>query len=170
MPAMMSDAPDRGQTGYRPASPGAGFVLVAKLGLEQVHGLEEGLLFVGGELVEDAGDRAGGAVEPFTDQGGLGRNDRDDRAPPVGRVGLPLDEARAVQVGEDAADGGQGQAQPGGQLADGDRAAAKLLERGDVPGAERRGHRGRGAVLPAPHTAGDAGKQLHQAQAQRGVL
>ena len=46
---------------------------------------------------------------------------------------MALDEARAVEVGEHAADGGQGQAEPGGQLADGDRVAEELLERGDVP-------------------------------------
>ena len=84
--------------------------------------------------------------------------------------GCLSNEVRAVEVSEDTADGGQGQAQPGGQFAHGDRAAAKLLERGDVPGAERRGHRRRGAVLPAPHPADDAGKQVHQLQAQHGML
>ena len=39
-----------------------------------------------------------------------------------------------VTVGEHAADGGQGQAQAGSQFADGDRAAAQLLERCDMPG------------------------------------
>jgi hypothetical protein len=141
-----------------------------QLGLEQVHRLEERLLLAGGELVENAGDRAGGAVEPFTDQAGPGGGDRDDGAPPVGGVRVPFDEARAVEVGEDAADGGQGQPKPAGQFADRDLAAANLLERGHVPGAERRGHRGRGAVLPAPHPARDDGKQMHQPQAQRGVL
>ena len=54
---------------------------------------------------------------------------------------MPLDEARAIEVGEHAADAGQGQAKAeGGQLADSDRAVAKLLERGDVPRAEPRGH------------------------------
>ena len=77
---------------------------------------------VGGELVQDAGDGLGRAVEPLADQGGLGRDDLDDRAAAVGRVGVPLDEASAVQVGQYAADGGQGQAEPGGQLADGQRA------------------------------------------------
>jgi hypothetical protein len=141
-----------------------------KLGFEQVHRLEERLLLAGGELVEDAGDRAGGAVEPFIDQPGLVGGDRDDGAPPVGGVGVPFDEARAVEVGEDAADGGQGQPKSSGQFTDRDRAAANLLKRGNVPGAERRGHRGRGAVLPAPHPARDAGKQMHQPQAQHRVL
>src|SRR5690348_3188711 len=88
-------------------------VLGAQLVFEQVHGLQEGLLLGGRELVEYAGQRPGGTVQPFPDQGGLGRDDLDDRAPPVGRVGVALDEARAVEVGEHAADGGQGQAEPG---------------------------------------------------------
>jgi len=95
--------------------------------------------------------------------------DLDDRAPPVGRVGVSFDEACPVKVGEHAADGGQGQAEPGGQLADGDRAAAELLERCDVARAQRRGHGRRGAVLPAAHSPGHPGEQLHQAQAKRGV-
>jgi len=76
-------------------------------------------------------------------------DDLDDRAPPVGWVRAPLDQACAVKVGEHAADRGQGQAQPGGQVSGGERAAADLLERGDVARAQRRGY-GRGAVLPAP--------------------
>jgi hypothetical protein len=98
-----------------------------QLGFEQVHRLQERLLLAGGELVEDAGDRAGGAVEPFTDQLGLVGDDRDDGAPPVGGVGVPFDEAGPVEVGEHAADGGQGQPKAGGQFADRDRAAANLL-------------------------------------------
>src|SRR5262249_34319648 len=43
-------------------------------------------------------------------------------------------------------------------------------EGGDVPRGKR-GRRGRrGAVLPAAHPPGHAGEQLHQAQAQHGVL
>jgi len=42
-----------------------------QLGFEQVHGLEEGLLLARGELVQDAGQRLGGAVEPVADQGCL---------------------------------------------------------------------------------------------------
>jgi hypothetical protein len=48
-------------------------IAAAQLGFQQVHGLDEGRLLAGGELVEDAGDRARRAVEPFVDQGGLGR-------------------------------------------------------------------------------------------------
>ena len=96
----------------------------------------------------------------------LAGDDLDDRAPPIGRVGVSLYQACAVEVGEHAADRGEGQVQPGGQFADGERAAADLLERGHVPRAQRSGHgHGRGAVLPAPHSPGHAGKQLHQAQA-----
>jgi polyisoprenoid-binding protein YceI len=47
------------------------------------------------------------------DQGGLAGDDLDDRAPPVGRVGAPLDQAGAVEVGEHAADRGEGQVQQG---------------------------------------------------------
>ena len=79
-----------------------------QFGLQQVHGLDEGLLLTRGELVEDAGERASRAVEPLVDQGGLSADDRGDGAPPVGRVGAALDESRAVQIGEHAADGGQG--------------------------------------------------------------
>src|SRR5690348_14156856 len=108
-------ATGRGATGRGASGRGSGRgVLGAQLALEQVHGLQEGLLLTGRELVEDAGQWPGGAVQPFTDQSGLGRDDLDDRAPPVGRVGVTLDEARAVEVGEYAADGGQGQAEPGG--------------------------------------------------------
>jgi hypothetical protein len=39
-------------------------VLVVEFGFEQVHGFEEGLLLGGGELVQDACQRLGGAVEP----------------------------------------------------------------------------------------------------------
>ena len=60
--------------------------------------------------------------------------------------------------------------EPGGQLADGDRAAEELLERGDVPRAERRGRGGCGPVLPAAHPAAHAAEHLHQAQAHHGVL
>src|ERR1700730_13635167 len=81
--------------------------VAAELGFEQVHGVEEGLLLGRGELVEDPGDRAGRAVEPFTDQGGPVRGDGDNGAPPVGGVGVPFDEARPVELGEQAADGGQ---------------------------------------------------------------
>ena len=90
------------------------------------------------------------------------------RAAADGRVRAPLDQACAVKVGEHAADRGEGQVQPGGQFPDSEGAAADLLERGDMPRAQRRGH-GRGAVLPTPHSPGHPGKQLHQAQAQRGV-
>ena len=89
----------------------------------------------GGELVQDAGQRFGGAVEPVADQGRLAGDDLDDRAPPVDRVGAPPDQACAVKVGEHAADRGDGQAQPGGQFPDGERAAADLLECRDVPRA-----------------------------------
>jgi YceI-like domain len=63
-----------------------------QLGFEQVHGFEEGFLLAGGELVQDAGQRLGGAVEPLADQDCLAGDDLDDRAPPVGRVGAPLDQ------------------------------------------------------------------------------
>jgi polyisoprenoid-binding protein YceI len=145
-------------------------VAFAQFGFQQVHGLGEGLPLAGGELVKDAGERVRRAVEPFVDQAGLGVGDGGDGASPVGGVRAALDEPRAVQVGEHSADGGQGEAEPGGELADGERPAAKLLERGRVPGAERGGCRRRGAVLPAAHPAGDPREDLHQAQAQRGVL
>ena len=137
------------RAGSRP-EPRAGLavgVLLVQLGFEQVHGFEKGLLLGGGELVQDAGQWFGGVVEPVADQGCPAGDDLDDRAPPVGWVGAPLDKAGPVKVGEHAADRGQGQAQPGGQFADGERAAADLLKRGDVPRAQRRG-RGRGAVVP----------------------
>src|SRR5579864_9739821 len=66
-------------------------VLAVQLGFEQIHGLEEGLLLGGCELVQDAGQRLGGAVQPSGDLGGLGGGNLDDRAPPVGRVGVSFD-------------------------------------------------------------------------------
>ena len=72
------------------------------------------LLLGGSELVQDAGQWFGGVVEPVADQGCLAGNDLDDRAPPVGRVGAPLHEARPVQLSEHATDRGQRQAQPRG--------------------------------------------------------
>lgn len=102
--------------------------------------------------------------------GGLGRVDLDDGAAAVARIGVALDEARAVEVGKHATDGGQGQSKPDSQLAHVDRAAAQLLKRGDVPRAQRPGRRRGGAVLPAPHPADDARKQLDQAQAQFGMF
>ena len=141
----------------------------AQFGFEQVHGLEEGSLLAGGELIQHPGQRPGGAVQPLPDQGALGRGDLHDGPAPVGGVGLPGHQPGPVQVGQHAADGGQGQAQPGGKFADGDRAAAQLLQRGDVPRAQRRGRRRGRPVLPAPHPAGYPREQLHQPQAQRRV-
>jgi hypothetical protein len=69
------------------------------------------------------------------DPGCLAGDDLDDRAPPVGWVRAPPDQACAVRVGEHAADRGEGQAQPGDQFPDGERAAADLLECRDVPRA-----------------------------------
>jgi hypothetical protein len=144
-------------------------VLGAQFGFQQVHGLEEGGLLARRELVQDPGQRAGRAVQPLSDQGALGRGDRDDRPPAVRGVGVPVHQPGPVQVGHDAADRGQGQAQPGGELADGDRAAAQLLERGHVPWSQGCGRLWGRTVLPAPHPPGDAREQLHQPQAQRGV-
>ena len=102
-------------------------------------------MLAGGELVQDPGQRAGRAVQLLPGQLALGRDDLHDRPPPVREVRVPVHQPGPVQVGQDAADGGQGQVQPGGEFADGDRAAAQLLERGDVPQAQRRGRlRGRG--------------------------
>lgn len=64
-------------------------------------------LLGGGELVQDAGQRFGGAIEPVAYQGCLGGDDLDDRAPPAGRVRVPLDQACAVEAGEHTADGGE---------------------------------------------------------------
>jgi hypothetical protein len=87
-------------------------VLVAQLGFQQVHGFEEGGLFAGVELVEHAGQWLRGAVQPFTDHRGLSGHDLDDGPPPVRGVGVPFHEACPVEVGQHAADGGQGQVQP----------------------------------------------------------
>jgi hypothetical protein len=54
---------------------------------QQVHCLDEGLLLSRGKLVEDTGERARHAVEPFVDQGGLGVGDGGDGASPVGMMG-----------------------------------------------------------------------------------
>src|ERR1700728_4432454 len=51
----------------------------AELRLEQVHRLEEGGLLAGRELVKNAGQRAGGAVQPLPDDRRLGRVDLDQR-------------------------------------------------------------------------------------------
>ena len=98
---------------------------------------------------------------------GLGRLDLDERPAVVGRVPPPVDEAGPVEVGEHAADGGQGQAEEGGELADGDGTAAQLLQRRDVPGPERCARARRDPVLPAPHAPRHAREQLHEPQAQR---
>jgi hypothetical protein len=58
-----------GRPGQRAGS--AVDVLLVQFGFEQVHGLEEGFLLAGGELVQDAGQRFGGAIEPVADQGCL---------------------------------------------------------------------------------------------------
>ena len=99
------------------------------------HRLKEGGLFTGSEPVEDAGERVGGAVEPLPDESALSGRHLDERAPAVGGVGIPVDEACPVQVGEHAADGRQAELEPGGDLADSERTTAQLLERGHMPGA-----------------------------------
>ena len=99
-----------------------------------------------------------------------GRLDLDERAAAVGRVRLPVDEAGPVEVGQHAADRGQGQAEERGELADGDGPAAQLLQRRDVPGPERGARARRDPVLPAPHAPRHAREQLHEPQAQRRVL
>jgi hypothetical protein len=53
-----------GSPGWNRRAGGAGSaagVLPVQLGFEQVHGLEEGFLLAGGELVQHAGQRFGGA-------------------------------------------------------------------------------------------------------------
>ena len=96
--------------------------------------LEEGLLLAGRELVEGPRQR-GAAGEPVPIRAAwAGTTWTIVRRRSAGSA--PFDEARAVEVGEHAADGGQGQPEPGGQLADGDRAVEELLERGDMPRPE----------------------------------
>src|ERR1700722_11066224 len=152
-----------------PARSGAG-VVGGELFLEHVHRLEEGGPLAGGQPVEDPGERAGGAVQPLLDHAGLGRLDLDERPAAVGRVSPPVDEAGPVEVGEHAADGGEGQAEEGGELADGDGTAAQLLQRRDVPGPERCARARRDPVLPAPHAPRHAREQLHEPQAEYRVL
>ena len=41
--------------------------MLVQLGFEEVHGLEEGFLLAGGELVQDAGEWLGRAIEPMAD-------------------------------------------------------------------------------------------------------
>jgi len=126
--------------------------------------LEEGLLLGFVELVQDAGDGTGRTVEPLGDQKGVGRSDLGDGSSPVSRVGMPLYVAGPIEVGEDAADGGQAQTETLGQFADRERSVAKLLKLGGVAGAEgclgrRRGqleaprNHGRAAVIPPPLAA-----------------
>jgi len=135
IPSPASDTPAKVARRTRGAArPGGRLGLgarAAQFGFQQVHGLGEGLLLAGGELGENAGERARGAVEPCIDQGSLDADDGRDGAPSVGGIGTALDQSGAVQVGEHAADSGQREAKPGGKLADGERFAAKLLERGD---------------------------------------
>src|SRR5260370_6704771 len=122
--AAVSAGANRGAVGR--AAPGSGTrggVWVAKLGFEHVHGLQEGGALAGGEAVEDPGQRGRGAVQPLLDDGPPGVADGDDGAAPVGRVGVPADQARPVEGGEDAAYGRQGQAGRGGEGADPERAA-----------------------------------------------
>jgi hypothetical protein len=45
----------------------------------------------GGELVQDAGQRLGGTIEPLADQGCLTTDDLYDRTPAIGRIWAPLD-------------------------------------------------------------------------------
>ena len=67
-------------------------ILGVQFGFQHVHGFEEGHLFAGGEPVEDPGERACRSVEPLRDASLLGRCYLDDRAPPVGWVGVAFDE------------------------------------------------------------------------------
>ena len=131
-------------------------VLGAQFGFQQVHRLEEGGLLAGGELVEDPGERAGLAPSSHCPTRALWAGAiAGDRPPAVRGVGVPVHQPGPVQVGDDAADGGQRQAQPGGELTDGDRALAQLLERGHggvVPAC------GVGATAPPPpHPRSSAG-------------
>src|SRR5260221_480093 len=123
---------------------------VAELGFEHVHGLQEGGALAGGEAVEDPGQRGRGAVQPLLDDGPPGVADGDDGAAPVGRVRVPVDQARPVELGEDAAYRRQRQAERGGECADRERAAAQVLQGGDVARPEGRGEARRGAGTVAP--------------------
>src|SRR5258708_4164802 len=62
--------------------------------------------------------------------------------------------------------GAWGAAGRGGGCGDRERAAAQVLQGGDVARPEGRGEAGRGAVLVPPHAPRDAREQLHQAQAE----
>src|SRR5262249_27734255 len=55
-----------GRPGHREGLAGLAVgVRAAELGFQQVHGLEEGLLLAGGELVKHARERARGAIQPL---------------------------------------------------------------------------------------------------------
>jgi len=101
-------------------------LLGVQFALQQAHGLEEGLLLCFVELVQDVGDGTGRAVEPLGDQRGVGRSDLGDGSSPVSRVGKPLNVADPIEVGEDAADGGQAQTETLGQFADRVRCQVRL--------------------------------------------
>jgi hypothetical protein len=93
------------------SSRACGSAWVAEFGLQHVHGLQEGGALAWGEAVEYPGQRCRCAVKPFLDNGPPGGLDGDDGATPVGLVGLPVDQARPVEVGENAADRRQRQAE-----------------------------------------------------------
>src|SRR5258708_39151067 len=138
--AAVSAGANRGAVGR--AAPGSGTrggVWVAKLGFEHVHGLQEGGALAGGEAVEDPGQRGRGAGQALLRYGPPGVADGDDGAAPVGLVRVPVDQARPVEVGEDAAYRRQRQAERGGQCADRERVAAQVLQGGDVARPEGRG-------------------------------
>jgi len=79
----------------------------------------------------------------------------------------PLHQRGLIQVGQDAADGGQGQSEPLREYADGQRTVAQVLERSDVPGAQGHASLRHGLVLVPPYPAHDPREQAHQAQARR---
>jgi len=85
-------------------------------------------------------------------------------------VGFPFDVAGPVEVGQDAADRGHGEAELGGEAAHRERPVAQVFERGHVARTKRGDRLGRGAVLGPPHAPGDARQHLHEPQAHRAVL
>jgi len=78
----------------------------------------------------------------------------------------PLNQRGLIQVGQDAADGGQGQSEPLREYADGQRTVAQVLERSDVPGAQGHASLRHSLVLVPPYPAHDPREQPHQAQAR----
>jgi hypothetical protein len=82
----------------------------SEFSFQKIHRFEKGFSLGGVELGQDAGDGAGGAVQPLPDQFFLSGSELHEGATAVPGVWIPLDEASAVQVRQDIANSGEREA------------------------------------------------------------